>query len=291
MTRKTFRFVNEDTVFTLPWEVGILEGLFDQIGIDVQVAEKNPSNTAAELFGRNKEVLFEGQKLDAYNVCEWGAIKRTAVTDHRPSRILNLRESITAMGIVTAKGSGITHPEELAGVPIGVQMHTGSHYMAIKLLEGFLPKQDIQVTQVGGPAMRLRALLEGKVKAAAVMEPFLSYAEMAGGNLVSMAYYNGMVVVDEKYDSETMENIQGVLREAVDLINQDKRKYAHLLLNDLSEDLRPRMTLDDLHVDRLRYVYPRAYSQERYEKQAEWMVEWGLLDEGVKPETVLSATC
>jgi ABC-type nitrate/sulfonate/bicarbonate transport system substrate-binding protein len=98
-------------------------------------------------------------------------------------------------------------------------------------------------------------------------------------------------VVDEKYDSETMKKIQGVLREAVDLINHDKRQYAHLLLNDLPDDLRPQMTLDDLHVDRLRYVYPRAYSQERYEKQAEWMVQWGLLDEGVRPEAVLSATC
>jgi len=290
MAEKPFRFVNEDTVFTLPWEVGILEGLFEKEGIEVEIAEKNPSNVAPELFGRNKEVLFEGGGLDAYNVCEWGAIKRTATEGHRPSRILNFRESITVMGIVAGKDTGITHPEDLAGVPVAVQMHTGSHYMVLKLLQGFLPKEDIQVIQIGGPAKRLRALLEGKVKAAAVMEPFLSFAEMEG-NLISMAYYNGMVVAGEGYDAETMRKIQGILRQAVDLINLDKRKYAHLLLNDLPEDLRPQMTLDDLHVERLRYVHPRPYPRDRYEMQARWMKEWGLLDEGAKPEMVLTASC
>lgn len=290
MAEKPFRFVNEDTVFTLPWEVGILEGLFEKEGIEVEIAEKNPSNVAPELFGRNKETLFEGRDLDAYNVCEWGAIKRTATEGHRPSRILNFRESITVMGIVAGKGAGVTHPEDLADVPVAVQMHTGSHYMVLKELQGFLPKEDIQVIQIGGPATRLRALLEGKVKAAALMEPFLSFAEMEG-NLISMAYYNGIVVAGEGYDAETIRKIQGILRQAVDLINLDKRKYAHLLLNDLPEDLRPQMALDDLHVERLRYVYPRPYPRDRYEMQARWMMEWGLLDEGAKPEMVLTASC
>lgn len=290
ISRKPFRFTNEDTVFTLPWEVGILEGLFDEAGIEVEVAEKNPSNVATELFGRNKEIQFESEGLDAYNVCEWGAIKRTAVENHRPSKILNLRESITVMGLIAGKDTGITHPEDLANVPVAVQIHTGSHYMTIKQLEGFLRREEIQVLQVGGPAMRLRALLEGKVQAAAMMEPFLSFAEMEGHELISMAYYNGMVVAGENYDAETMERIQKILRKAVDLINENKSKYAHLLLNDLPEDLRQRMSLEDLHVERLRYVYPRPYPRDRYEKQAHWMRECGLLDENVKPEKVVNTT-
>ena len=42
----TFRFVNEDTVFTLPWEVAIREGLFERAGYQVEVPDKNPANTA-----------------------------------------------------------------------------------------------------------------------------------------------------------------------------------------------------------------------------------------------------
>ena len=284
---ETFRFVNEDTVFSLPWEVAIKEGLFAREGHQVEVPEKNPGNTALGLFERNKEVLFECGEVDAFNVCEWGAIKRSAVADRpRSEMILGYRESVTAMGIVARKDSGITRPEELANVPLAVQEHTGSHYMGIRMLEGFVPKDEIATVHVGGPEARLRALLEGRVQAAVLMEPFLSYAEK-DANLISMAYYNGLVVVPEDYDHEKFDKLQAIVQQAVDLINADLRKYAPMLLQDLPPDLRANMALDDLHVERLRYVYARPYTQREYERSARWMEGWGLLEEGAHPEKLV----
>lgn len=284
---ETFRFVNEDTVFTLPWEVAIKEGLFARAGHEVEVPEKNPGNTAVGLFDRNKEVLFETGRVDAFNVCEWGAIKRSAVADRpRSEMILGFRESVTAMGIVARKDSGITRPEELANVPLAVQEHTGSHYMAIRMMEGFAPKDEIKVIHIGGPEARLRALLDGRVQAAVLMEPFLSYAEKEG-NLISLAYYNGLVVVPADYDREKFDKLQDIVQQGVDLINADARKYAPMLLQDLPPDLRANMPLDDLHVERLRYVYARPYTQREYERSAQWMEEWGLLEEGAHPEKLL----
>lgn len=284
---ETFRFVNEDTVFTLPWEVAIQEGLFRAAGFEVEIAGKNPANTAPELFGRNKEVLFETGQVDAFNVCEWGAIKRTAVEGRsRPGVILGFRESITAMGIVARRDSGILRPEDLAGVPVAVQEHTGSHYMAIRMMEGFVPKKEIQTVHVGGPLARLRALLDSRVQAASLMEPFLSYGEK-DGHLITLAYYNGLVVAPEDYDREKFRKLQAIVQKAVDLINADIRKYAPVLLNDLPPDLRARMALDDLHIERLRYVYARPYTEREYERAAEWMAEWGLLEEGAHPEKLL----
>jgi hypothetical protein len=64
-------------------------------------------------------------------------VKRTAVEGRtRGSVILGFRESITAMGIVARQDAGIVRAEDLADVPVAVQEHTGSHYMAIKMLEG-----------------------------------------------------------------------------------------------------------------------------------------------------------
>ena len=284
---ETFRFVNEDTVFTLPWEVAIKEGLFAREGHQVEVPEKNPGNTALGLFARNKEVLFECGQVDAFNVCEWGAIKRSAATDRpRSEMILGFRESVTAMGIVARVDSGITRPEDLANVPLAVQEHTGSHYMGIRMMEGFVPRDEIKTVHIGGPEARLRALLEGRVQAAVLMEPFLSYAEK-DGNLINMAYYNGLVVVPEDYDREKFHKLQAIVQQAVDLINADVRKYAPMLLQDLPPDLQANMTFDDLHVERLRYVYARPYTQPEYERSAAWMEEWGLLEEGAHPEKLL----
>src|SRR5919206_1160422 len=277
---ETFRFVNEDTVFTLPWEVAIQEGLFERAGFRVEIGDKNPGNTAPELFGRNKEVLFESGRVDAFNVCEWGAIKRTAAEGRaRQGRILGFRESITAMGIVTRKDSGIVRAEELAGVPVAVQEHTGSHYMAIKMMEGFVPRDEIKTVHVGGPEARLRALLEGRVQAAVLMEPFLSYAEKRGGLLISLAYYNGLVVVPEDSDPAHFAALQAIVQQAVDLINADISKYAPLLLQDLPPDLQAGMTLDDLHVERLRYVHARPHGEGEYRRAAAWMQSRGLLEE------------
>src|SRR5262249_37813922 len=264
--------------------VAIQEGLFQRAGYEVEIADKNPGNTAPDLFGRNKEVLFESGGVDAFNVCEWGAIKRTAVEGRaRSGVILAFRESITAMRIRARKDAGIVRPQDLAGVPVAVQDHTGSHYMTIGMMEGFVPRDEIKTVHVGGPLARLRALLEGKVQAATLMEPFLSYAEK-DGYLVTMAYYNGLVVAPDDYDPQKFERLQTIVRQAVDLINADVGKYAPLLLNDLPPDLRANMTIHDLHVDRLRYVYARPYTQREYERSAAWMAGWGLLDEGAHPE-------
>jgi hypothetical protein len=37
---------------------------------------------------------------------------------------------------------------------MAVQEHTGSHYMAIHMLEGFLPDAEIRNVHIGGPAAR-----------------------------------------------------------------------------------------------------------------------------------------
>ena len=286
---KTFRFVNEDTVFTLPWEVAIREGLFARAGYTVEVADKNPGNTAPGLFDRNKEVLFETGQVDAFNVCEWGAIKRSAVAGRpRGERILGFRESVTAMGIVARQDAGILRPEDLANVPIAVQDHTGSHYMGIHMLEGFVVNDEIKTVHVGGPEARLRALLDGRVQAAVLMEPFLSYAEKHAGWLISLAYYNGLVVVPEDYDPARFAALQAIVQQAVDLINADPRKYAPLLLQDLPPDLQAGLTLDDLRVERLRYVHARPYGEREYRRAAAWMQSWGLLEEGLKPDALVA---
>jgi len=283
-----FRIVNEDTVFTLPWEVAIQEGLFKKAGFEVEVPQKNPGNTAQGLFERNKEVLYESGKVDAFNVCEWGAVKRTAADTGRArtGNILGFRESVTAMGIVARKDSGITRAEELANVPVAMQEHTGSHYMAIKMMEGFLPKEDIKTVHIGGPLARLQALLDGRVQAATLMEPFLSYAEK-DGYLITLSYYNGLVVAPPDFDMQRFERLQAIAQEAVDLINADIRKYAPLLLNDLPPEMRKNFTLDDLHIDRLRYVHARPYSERNYQRAVAWMAEWGLIEEGAHPEKLV----
>lgn len=288
MSGKTFRTVNEATVFTLPWEVAIKEGLFRNAGLDVEVVPKNSANTAFDILERDKEASFNDTRLDCYDACEWGVIKRVGLDEHRPAKIVRMRESITAMAIVARKDTAYVLPDDLAGVPVAIQHATGSHYMTLKLLEGFLRRQEIESVHVGGPAVRLRALLDGEVGAASLMEPFLSCALKQGHRLIVQGFYNGLVAVPADYDPEELERIYVQLDRAVDLINADMAKYAGMLLADLPEDLRAGMSVGDLRLDNLRYIHARSYSRERYQREAEWMADWEMLEEGARPELVVA---
>ena len=78
---------------------------------------------------------------------------------------------------------------------------------------------------VGGPVARLRALM----RAACRRRADGAVPELRRERwplLVTMAYYNGLVVVPEGSDRGKFDNCRRSSRRRVDLINADPRKYA-----------------------------------------------------------------
>lgn len=75
----------------------------------------------------------------------------------------------------------------------------------------------------------------------------------------------------------TFDALTRAIKKAVRLINADKHKYAQYLIDDLPEEYRSAITVDDLHLPRLRYVDPEPYPEEEFQKTYEWMVRWGLI--------------
>jgi len=47
-------------------------------------------------------------------------------------------------GIMVPPESPVRRPEDLAGVPVGVGYHSGSHYSAIQAMESFLSRDQIR---------------------------------------------------------------------------------------------------------------------------------------------------
>jgi len=76
-------------------------------------------------------------------------------------------------------------------------------------------------------------------------------------------------------DTDTLEAIDRAIRGAVKLINADKKKYLHYLIADVPDEFGP-LTADDFRLSRLRYVDPRPYPAEEFEKTRAWLVSWGL---------------
>src|SRR6266436_2106952 len=78
---------------------------------------------------------------------EWGVMKRAVEaekTGHRPAKIVALGSAMSTFALVTDPKSRIYEPEQLKGQPIAVSPFNGSHFTTLKLLEGFLKREQIK---------------------------------------------------------------------------------------------------------------------------------------------------
>lgn len=269
-------------VFNLPWLVARDEGLFAAEGIEVAFIkgrERDPNAppisdpTLVDPFWRHAP--FEEQMADCFSACEWGQIRRSD-DSQVGGRILSLRPSVASQGIYVRPDSALLHPSALRNKTVAVNFHAGSHYLTLQLLEGFMEREEIKVVHLGQAKLRYQAMMRGEVDAAMLMEPFMAFAEREGCNLVVEAHYAGSEMRSPDMDAETADAIDRVIRRAVDLLNTDKKKYLHYLIEDLPADLGT-LEPEDFKLSRLRYVQPRPYPLDEFQRTRDWMVGWGLI--------------
>lgn len=270
-------------VFDLPLLVAIENKLFEQAGLDVRYAAGYEGHDPLEqdVLKRQKEALFEQKAADTYNVCEWGGIDRLERGDGK-GKIAALRPAIAAQAIV-ALDPGLQTPRDLAGVPIGINDFTGSHYTTVGLLEGAVGRDNVVLKHVGAPEVRLEALKRGDVRAVTVMEPYISLSLKEGAHIVALTFYRGAEVVTSDLKPEDREAYFGAIDKAVDLINRDFRKYAHYVTAETKGALKPEQ-LDDRFV---RYTHVERYEEKKFDPAYNWMKQHGFTTGANSHETLV----
>jgi NitT/TauT family transport system substrate-binding protein len=291
------RVTNEfsQAVFNLPWLVAHEEGLFAQEDIEVEFLRSRQwdPTRAPEADPRQvdpfwRHAPFEEQAAASFNACEWGQIHRSQVSEVG-GRIIQLRAAVACQTIFVPPGSPITHPQALRHKTIAVNFHAGSHYLTLQLLEGFMEREAIKVVHLGQAQRRYQAMQDGTVDAAMLMEPYIALAEKQGCHEIVSGFYIGSEMFAPTVDPDTAAGLNRAIRSAVRLINADKRKYVPHLIADLPADLRPLLSPEDFHLPRLRYVEPRPYPVDEFERTYRWMRSWNLIPEGATYDRLVDA--
>ena len=189
---------------------------------------------------------------------------------------------MSSQAIYVPPGSPIVHPGGLANQPVGVTFFASSHYIALRLLEGFLPRDQIKVVHVGNPKSRYDAVKSGKITAAVFQEPWISFADKLGWQNLCEGHFLGADIANDEMEQDDFDRMNRALVKAVQLINSDKRRFvAPYLVDEINElpDLSefPRLTVDDFHLPRLRYVEPRPYPEGLFQNTYNWLLSWGLV--------------
>jgi len=279
----------------LPELVAFNEGLFSREGINVQWAERNEAGiktidskladpAGVDPFTSHGSLLEQG-KADMYNACEWGnycRVQDTAIG----SRQVGRRGIVAYAAIVVRPDSPVYTPQQLADRSVGVPFYAGTHYLALHLLEGFLPRERIRVCRApSGSRNRYKFMMSGEVDATTLTEPYITLAEKNGCRTICSAFYHGTEVASEKVDAETYAAFNRAVREAVRRIGTDKRKYLQYFI-DYHKARDPEigmLTIDDLRESRLVVCDPAPIPDDELQRTYDWVKSWSMLDKAASP--------
>jgi NitT/TauT family transport system substrate-binding protein len=275
----------------LPELVAYNEGLFAAEGLEVTWADREAgvekktdvgvtSPQGLDPFASHGRLVEQG-RADMYNACEWGNYCRVQDTGIG-SRQLGRRGIVTYAAIVVRPDSKVFTPQQLAGLSVGVPFYFGTHYLALHLLEGFMPRDQIRVCRApNGSRFRFDAMMRGELEATTLTEPYITLAEKQGCRVICSAFYHGTEVASDRVDGETYAAFNRAVRQAVVRINANKDAYLHYFI-DYHKAKDPEigsLTVADLRASRLVVCDPAPIPADEMQSTYDWLRGWGMLEE------------
>jgi ABC-type nitrate/sulfonate/bicarbonate transport system substrate-binding protein len=176
---------------------------------------------------------------DVSCACHWAT---SAAASERAGQLVTTAYSVAPCGIMVPPDSPVRRPEDLAGVPVGVGYHSGSHFTTLQALEAVLAPDQISLSFQGPPNERLDALLERQIPAATIFGVPLYIAEAFGfRKVLDATFMIGFLVSGTGVSKADIEKYLAGLRRAQMEIDLHPEAYHHYHLRAVPEKYRDRV--------------------------------------------------
>lgn len=235
----------------------------------VRSADAAPAEVRSGAF----EDMSDGRACDVSSACHWAV---NAVASAGTDRMWAGAYSVTPAGIFVAPESPYQRPEDLAGVPVAVSYHSGSHYTTVQGMEPFVPADQLTLSFSGLPTDRARLLIRGEVPAVTVFGGQYYVLEQLGyRKLLDTTFMIGFLVRRDADHEATAKYFRALALAQRDLDIAPER-YKRFWARELPADL------VDM-VDVLRFgpgerIVSAPYTREIYDATQGWLNARGLLD-------------
>jgi NitT/TauT family transport system substrate-binding protein len=228
----------------------------------VQRDEAGEIKTGAfETFGAGRS------GADVSCACHWAT--NTAARE-RSGHLVTTAYSVAPCAIVVPPESPVRRAEDLAGVPIGVGYHSGSHFATVQALESVLAPGELKLTFQGPPNERLDALLERQVPAATAWGVPLYVAEAFGfRKVVDATFMIGFLVTGPDATKADVDKYLAALRRAQAEIDLRPELYKHYHLRSVPEKYRDQVDVRGFGTGERIVFLP--YTREVFTQTQQWI--------------------
>lgn len=283
-----------NAVHDLPVLVARDEGYFKDEGLDIEfvttpgMAQVTTSHAVKfdSVFDRPLDSVYNEGGIDQFRMCEWGIVKRAVEAKsegRRARKIVALGASMSKFAIAVSPTSDIYEPEMLKGKPIAVTPNNGSHFVTLKMIEGFIAKPHVKVVNAGSMPKRIEALKRGEVAAVSLMEPWISVAEKEGLRLLMESHSTRAEAAGDDLDGPTLAAMFRAQARACEKLAKDPTPYIHYFVAETGGRLKP----EDFRHQRLLHAPPQPYTRERWDDTYNWTVSWNMTIPDASFETIV----
>jgi NitT/TauT family transport system substrate-binding protein len=215
---------------------------------------------AFETFGAGRD------GADVSCACHWAT---SAAASERAGQLITSAYSVAPCGIFVPPESEIRRPEDLAGVPVGVGYHSGSHFATLQALEAVLPADQISLTFQGPPNERLDALLDRQVPAGTMWGVPFYIAEAFGfRKVLDATFMIGFLVTGSEASKDDVDKYLGALRRAQMEIDLRPEAYKHYHRQAIPEKYRDQVDVRAFGIGERIVFLP--YTAETFESTRQW---------------------
>ena len=273
----------------VPMYVAQQEGYFQQEGLEVKLV---PVTSGAE-----RDALIQARGIDG----ELNEILTTVLTNAGAAE--EVRIVTTARRpypeapmffLLSAPGSGITQPEQLQGVEIGIAENTVIEYVTHRLLEhAGLRAGEWAVTNVPKIPVRLELLLGGQLQAGVLPDPLASLAQLQGAAVIlddtsRPEVSLSVISFREEVLRDRPEAVQAFLRaydRAVEAINADPQRFQNTLIETARV---PEALQDQYHLPP--FPQQELPTEAQVQDVVDWCLEQDLIDASLGYDQVVDAS-
>jgi len=211
--------------------------------------------------------------------CHWAT---NAAGERAGGQLVTTAYSVAPCAVVVPPESPVRRPEDLAGVPIGVGYHSGSHFATVQALEAVLPADQVTLTFQGPPNERLDALLERQVPAATAWGVPLYIAEAFGfRKVLDATFMIGFLVTGSDVSKADVDKYLAALRRAQREIDHHPERYKHYHLRAVPQKYQDQLDVRTFGTGERIVFLP--YTREVFAATQQWTQAHNLFPEPSQP--------